>query len=160
MKRLLCLSELLCVSRPLGVSVFFLFFFCERSFCNPPTASQSKSKQTRTRAPSPALLSHRPFARHAHVIHLHFALSDTTLLFLFAIPPPPPILSATAACNWAMIFLQASNKRWLTTSIRAEKKKKKMPCWANQFVVICHFQGNDGSEMYNEHLQRTSLKRN
>lgn len=30
MKRLLCLSELLCVSRPLGVSVFFLFFFFVR----------------------------------------------------------------------------------------------------------------------------------
>lgn len=27
MKRLLCLSELLCVSRPLGVSVFFCCFF-------------------------------------------------------------------------------------------------------------------------------------
>lgn len=50
MKRLLCLSELLCVLRPLGVCVFLW-----EELRNPPTASQSQCKQTHKQVSSPAL---------------------------------------------------------------------------------------------------------
>lgn len=109
MKRLLCLSELLCVLRPLGVSVFLW-----EELRNPPTASQLQCKQTRTQVSSPWPLSHRPFDMHMYC--KSYCLSPSQI--------PPPLASsfvshhpATAVCNRAMIFLQASNKRWLTSSI-------------------------------------------
>lgn len=114
MKRLLGLSELRCVEAFLGVSVFLW-----EELCNPPTASQSYCKQTHTQVSSPCPLLHGPFARHAHVILLPFSFPDpTSTRFSFCIPPPCFPLSETAVCNWAMFFLQASNKRRLTSSIQ------------------------------------------
>ena len=84
MKRLLCLSELLCVLRPLGVSVFLW-----EELRNPPTASQSLCKQTHTQVSSPCPLSHGPFARHARVILLPVSFPDPTFARTsFCITPP------------------------------------------------------------------------
>lgn len=143
MKRLLCLSELLCVLRPSGVSVFL-----REEPSNPPTASQSQRKQTRTQvsSPGPCLSAH--FAKHAQVILLHCTYPDTTYkCFSLRIPLPCSPLHASAVCNWAMIFLQGSNKRWLTTYNRKKKTKQKerkrkesMLMRPAHTVLIWHFQ--------------------
>lgn len=120
MKRLLGLSELLSVLRPLRVSVFL-----SEEGCNPPTASQSWCKQTLThkhRVLPPLPPSHGPFARHAHVIHLHFSFPDPTFRSLLLHPAFP--LCATAVCNWAVVHL-VGFKQKMTYNFLPEKKERK-----------------------------------
>lgn len=66
-------------------------------------------------------LSYHPFAKDVHVILLHFSHPDHTYkCFALWIPLPCSPLPESGVCNWALIFLQSSNIRWLT-----KKKKKK-----------------------------------
>lgn len=130
MKRLLGLSELLSVLRPLRVSVFLL-----EEGCNPPTASQSWCKQTLTHKhrvlpppPHPSS-SHRPFARHAHVIHLHFSFPDPT--FRSLLHPALP-LSATAVCNWAVVHLVGFKQKMTYNFLPEKKKEMKKWCHAKE----------------------------